>query len=125
MSTILCTYFVSELSITYESTITTATVTFHPKNPKNIVRYEAFVDKLTGRKCSVPANTKPLQCTLRGIPEAVNFNILARACRSGSLGCERPVEMEARTKLRRQYSFYILSYNITALPTILLILLYL
>ncbi len=90
----------SALSITDETTITTAIVTFKHKNPNGIVRYEAFVDSLNGRKCSVAANAKPLQCTLTGIPEAVNFYIIARACFAGQDTCEPPIDVLTRTKLR-------------------------
>ncbi len=73
-------------------------------HPKNIVRYEAFVNSLAGYKCSVAAHTKPLQCTLKGIGEAVNFRIIARACLSAQ-SCEPSIEVQSRTKLRGKESY--------------------
>ncbi len=82
-----------------ETTITTAIVTFQHTNPEGIVRYEAYLERLNGNKCSIAAKASPLQCTLRGIAEAVNFNVLARACHSENQ-CEPAITVESRTKLR-------------------------
>ncbi len=86
------------LSVTVETSITTAVVAFHYVNPSGIVRYEAYVDSLTGNKCTVAASAKGPRCTLRGIREAVEFYVVARACFAGH--CESPIAVRSRTKLR-------------------------
>ncbi len=78
-------------------------MTFHHKNPKGITVYEAYVNSLEGNKCTVAASAKPLQCTLKGIPEASNFNVVARACFSVQGKCEPPIDVAARTELRGKH----------------------
>ncbi len=58
------------------------------------------MNSLRGSKCDVASHMKPLQCTLRGIKEAVNFHVVARACFAGQNKCEPPIDVSARTKLR-------------------------
>ncbi len=80
-----------------------AIVNFKHANPKGIVRYEAavrYVNGIGGSKCSVAASANSLRCTLRGIPEAINFYIVARACFAGLNNCEPPIDVLSRTKLR-------------------------
>ncbi len=88
------------LSLTVETSITTADVTFHHTNPSRIVRYEAYVNSLGGNKCTVAAKVNDPKCTLRGIGEAVEFYVVARACFAGNDNCEPPIEVKSRTKLR-------------------------
>ncbi len=102
------------LSITVKTSITTATVTFHHKKPKGITVYEAYVNSLEGNKCTVAANAKPLQCTLRGIKEASNFNVVARACFSSKGKCETPIEVAARTMLRGDHLLFFFLLKKTA-----------
>ncbi len=91
------------LSVTVETSITTAVVAFHHVNPSGIVRYEAYVDSLTGNDCTVAASAKDPQCTLRGIGEAVEFYVVARACFAGNDNCEPSITVRSRTKLRGKY----------------------
>ncbi len=59
-------FFASALSVTVETTPTTAIVTFRHASPSGIVRYEASVYLQSRIKCSVAASATPLQCTLKG-----------------------------------------------------------
>ncbi len=96
-------FFISALSITAETSITTAIVNFKHANPKGIVRYEATVryeNGIRGNQCSVAASANPLRCRLSGIPEAINFYIVVRACFAGLNNCEPPIDVLSRTKLR-------------------------
>ncbi len=103
--------FILALSITAETTITTAIVRFKHTNSKGIVRYEAYVDSLKGKKCSVAASAKDLTCTLRGIGEAVKFYIVARACFAGENNCESSIDVRSQTKLRgNEFVYFILTY---------------
>ncbi len=68
-------------------------------NPRGIVRYEAYFNSLKGSHCTVEASEKDLECTLRGIQEAVEFFVVIRACSAGYKNCEDPIEVFAKTKL--------------------------
>ncbi len=59
--------------------------------------------------CSVPASGKDPQCMLRGIPEAVNFYVVARACFASGDNCEPPIQLQSRTKLRGSTVWYLYS----------------
>ncbi len=86
------------LSVTVATTPTTATVGFMHANPVGIVRYEASVYGQSAIRCSVEATAKPLQCTLKGLPEASVFVLEATACLASH--CEPPGIGPWRTSIR-------------------------
>ncbi len=86
------------LSVTVETTATTATVGFRHANPVGIVRYEASLYGQSAIRCSVAASAKPLQCTLKGLPEASEIYLEATACFASH--CEPPSLGPWRTKMR-------------------------
>ncbi len=110
--------FVLALSISVETTINTAAVYFVYDGPKPITRFEATIEYLDsdyeykGDGCSVNVTTSPLRCSIQNLYEAVDFNVIARACNKEV--CERPVVMRERTTLRgSRYCFF--SFNFVVL----------
>ncbi len=85
------------LSITVDTTIHTATVYFSYENPINITKFNAtipYLDSYYEYKydgCSLEVTTTPWRCSIQNIYEAVDFNVLARACNEEE--CESPVVM--------------------------------
>ncbi len=96
--------FVLALSISVKTTINTAAVYFVYDGPKIITHFEATIEyldseyKYEGDGCSVKVATSPLRCSIQNLYEAVDFNVIARACNNKE--CERPVVMRERTTLR-------------------------
>ncbi len=81
-------------------------MSFHHANPQNIVWYEAYVDRVGGNKCTGAAHARTPKCTLRGIREAVNFRIMARACFASMNKCEPTISVLSQTKLRGNSAWY-------------------
>ncbi len=96
------------LSISVETSIHTATVFFFYEHPQNITHFDGTIKYLDGRYeysyegCSVSVTTSTWECVIKHIYEAVDFNVVARACNKEV--CERPVVTQERTELRGLYS---------------------
>ncbi len=95
------------LSISAETTVNTAAVYFYYEEPKSITHFKATVEYLDstyqykGEGCSVKVTNAPWKCVIQRLYEAVDFNIIARACNKEV--CARPVMVRERTKLRGSY----------------------
>ncbi len=77
-------------------------VTFRDKNPDGIIRYKAFVGAVgSSQWCSVPSTAALIQCTIRELKEAIDFELYAQACRAD--GCGRDIMVYARTKLQGSF----------------------
>ncbi len=103
--------FVLALSISVKTTINTAAVYFVYDGPKIITHFEATIEYLDsdyeyeGDGCSVKAAATSLRCSIQNLYEAVDFNVIARACNNKE--CDRPVVMRERTTLRgSRYCFF-------------------
>ncbi len=78
---------------------------FIDADPTGVIRYKAYLNKLGGEPwCSVPSTAAYIRCTINDITEAIDFYIVAEACRAGS--CGPAVTEQARTKIRRKVYFY-------------------
>ncbi len=95
------------LSISVGTTINTAAVYFSYEDPKIITHFEAAIKYLDsayeykGEGCSVKVTNTPWKCVIQRLYEAVDFNVIARAC-NGEV-CEPKVVIRERTKLRGAY----------------------
>ncbi len=76
-----------------------------------MTHFEATIEYLDsdyeyeGDGCSVKVTATPLRCSIQNLYEAVDFNVIARACNKKV--CERPVVMRERTTLRgSRYCFF-------------------
>ncbi len=98
---ILFIYCVSALQISLKTTVVAVEVTFHYKDSKNVLQYEAYVDR--HHKCSRPGDKPPLRCLIKGLEEAKEYAIYARVCLSGKANCEPKVKEIARTELRGKF----------------------
>ncbi len=99
-------FTVSALSIEVRTTPTTAIVSFKHPQPKSIVRYEAYYRDNRGMNCAVAGNAPDLRCTIKHIPEATVFYVVARACFSGPNTCEDYIQSLCFTTLRRRHLNY-------------------
>ncbi len=102
------------LSLSVETTATTAEVAFLYDDLDNVRTFVAYVNRRgSSQKCSVSPKTSPLQCTLTGIKEATDFKVIAEVCLLEKPACEPEVVRKARTLLRGSCyacSFYSISH---------------
>ncbi len=67
--------------------------------------YNAYLNGIGGKPwCSVPSTAAEIRCRIDGITEAIDFKVVAEACRATS--CGPAVSVEGRTKIRRKVYFF-------------------
>ncbi len=88
-----------------ETNFTSATVYFIDTDPTDVIRYKAYLSRIGGKPwCSVPSTAAHIRCRIDGIREAIDFKVVAEACRAKS--CGPAVSVEGRTKIQRKVYFY-------------------
>ncbi len=105
-------HYISALTISVQTTVVTAEVTFIYSDSESVRQYEAYVTSLTStQRCSRRGDEPPFRCLLRGLQEATEYAILTRVCLLGKPTCEPPITKTVRTELRGSYNFHYLPIN--------------